>query len=435
MPDIATKPTGLHALSATEIARRIAAGETTAEAVTRDCLERIEARDGVVRAWAFIDPELALEQARALDRGPVRGALHGVPVGIKDVIDTVDMPTQMGSPIYDGYRPSCDASCVAILRAAGAVILGKTVTCEFAGVEPNVTRNPHNPAHTPGGSSSGSAAAVADFMVPIAFGTQTGGSILRPASFCGVVGYKPSFGTINRAGLKFAAESIDTIGPLTRTVEDAALVTAALVGQPAPATEIPATTPRVGLCLTHLWSTVEPATEMAIEDAAKRLTDAGALLGDAVLPAGFEALSEARETFNEFERARAMAYEWHAHRDRISARLAKSIQNGMAMPWPRYLSARRVVADWRARVDELFDGFDVLLAPCVPGEAPEGLGHTGDPRMQGIWTLLHTPTITLPTHKGPKGLPVGIQLVGKIGEDEALLAAARWVWHRLGPAH
>jgi Asp-tRNA(Asn)/Glu-tRNA(Gln) amidotransferase A subunit family amidase len=173
---------------------------------------------------------------------------------------------------------------------------------------------------------------------------------------------------------------------------------------------------------------------MAIEDAAKRLTGAGALLGDAVPPAGFEALSEAREAFNEFERARAMAHEWHADRGRISARLARSIQNGMAMPWPRYLEARRVVAEWRARLDELFGGFDVLLAPCVPGEAPEGLGHTGDPRMQGIWTLLHTPTITLPTHRGPKGLPVGIQLVGKIGADEGLLAASRWVWNRLGPS-
>jgi len=429
MTGTATRSAGLNALSATEVVQKIATGATTAEAVVRDCLARIAERDGAVKAWAFVDPALALRQARELDRGPARGPLHGVPVGIKDVIDTVDMPTQMGSPIYDGYRPRCDASCVAILRAAGAVILGKTITCEFAGVEPNVTRNPHNPAHTPGGSSSGSAAAVADFMVPVAFGTQTGGSILRPASFCGIVGYKPSFGTINRAGLKFAAESIDTIGPLTRTVADAALVTAVLVGATLPTLAWSGAAPRVGVCRTHLWSTAEPATVAAIEDAAKRL---GAV-GEAKLPSGFEALSEAREVFNEFERARAMAHEWHAHRDRISARLAKSIQNGMAMKWERYLASRHVVAGWRARLDALFDGFDVLLAPCVPGEAPEGLGHTGDPRMQGIWTLLHAPTITLPTHRGPKGLPVGIQLVGRIGDDEKLLAAASWVRDRLGP--
>lgn len=427
-----TQSIALNTLSATEIARRIASGSATAEAVVRDCLARIAEREDTVEAWAFVDPELALEQARALDRGPARGPLHGVPIGIKDVIDTVDMPTQMGSPIYDGHQPACDASCVAILRAAGAVILGKTITCEFAGVEPNVTRNPHDPAHTPGGSSSGSAAAVADFMVPIAFGTQTGGSILRPASFCGIVGYKPSFGTINRAGLKFAAESIDTIGPLTRTVEDAALVTAVLVGDAPPVLAWPGSAPRFGLCHTHLWSTAEPATVTALEDAAERLSAAGAIVRETRVPAGFEALSGAREVFNEFERARAMAHEWHAHRARISARLAKSIENGMAMQWERYLESRSVVAGWRARIDALFGNVDVLLAPCVPGEAPEGLGHTGDPRMQGIWTLLHTPSITLPTHRGPKGLPVGIQLVGRIGDDRKLLAAASWAMDRLG---
>jgi len=208
---------GLNQLSATEIASKIAAGETTCEAVARDCLECIAARDDVVKAWVNFNPELALAQARAFDREPRRGPLHGVPIGVKDVIDTFDMPTEMGSPIYRGHRPPADATCVALLRRAGAVILGKTVTCEFAGMAPAATTNPHNPTHTPGGSSSGSAAAVADFMVPAALGTQTGGSVLRPSSFCGTFGYKPTYNTFNKVGLKPAAESIDTIGWIARS--------------------------------------------------------------------------------------------------------------------------------------------------------------------------------------------------------------------------
>src|SRR5262249_51039701 len=210
----------LNQLSATEITHGIEAGKFTAEAVVRDCLDRIAEREPTVQAWATIDPDHALKQARALDRGPRRGALHGVPLGVKDVIDTVDLPTEMGSAIYKGNRAACDAACVAVSRAAGAIVLGKTVTAEFAGMFPGPTTNPHNPAHTPGGSSSGSAAAVADHMVPAAFGTQTGGSVLRPAAFCGVVGYKPTYNLINRAGIKFAAETLDTIGLIARTIDD-----------------------------------------------------------------------------------------------------------------------------------------------------------------------------------------------------------------------
>src|SRR5947207_5481665 len=263
----------LNELSITEIARGIAAGRFTAEAVVRDCLARIEAREPIVQAWATIDPELALAQARALDRGPNGGALHGVPIGVKDVIDTADLPTEMGSPIYKGHRPACDAACVAFSRAAGAVILGKTVTAEFAGMSPGPTTNPHNPAHTPGGSSSGSAAAVADNMVPAAFGTQTGGSVLRPAAYCGVVGYKPTFNLINRSGIKFAAESLDTIGVIARTIGDVELVTAAVIGKE-PARRTMETAPRIGLCRTPLWDTAQPETKHAVEDAAKRLSGA-----------------------------------------------------------------------------------------------------------------------------------------------------------------
>src|SRR6266508_1460233 len=240
----------LNELSATEIARRIAAGETTCEAVVRDHLARIQEREPIVHAWVNFDPDHALRQARLLDKGPVRGALHGVPIGVKDVIDTIDFPTEMGSPIYAGHRAPCDSACVALVRRAGAVILGKTVTAEFAGMFPGPTTNPHNPAHTPGGSSSGSAAAVADHMVPAAFGTQTGGSVLRPAAFCGVVGYKPTFNLINRSGIKFAAETLDTVGLIARSVDDVDLVTATLVNRTPSLGKTLPRAPRFGLCRT-----------------------------------------------------------------------------------------------------------------------------------------------------------------------------------------
>src|SRR5215471_13687861 len=249
---------GLNQLSATEIVSKIEAGDTTCEAVTRDCLARIAARDPTVKAFVNFDPELAIAQAHALDREPRRGPLHGVPIGVKDVIDTFDMPTEMGSPIYRGNRPMADAACVALLRRAGAVILGKTATCELAGMAPAATTNPHNAAYTPGGSSSGSAAGVADFMVPAALGTQTGGSVLRPSSFCGVFGYKPTYNSFNKAGVKPAAESIDTIGWIGRSIEDLALLTAVLrMDEPQPLHKQSAA-PRIGVCRTELWDAAQP---------------------------------------------------------------------------------------------------------------------------------------------------------------------------------
>jgi amidase len=424
----------LNALSATQIASRIAAGAITAVEVVGDCLARIAAREPALHAFAHVDPALALRQARALDGGPNRGALHGVPIGIKDVIDTADQPTQMGSPIYRGHRPACDAACVAVLRAAGAVILGKTVTCEFAGMTPGPTVNPHNPAHTPGGSSSGSGAAVADRMIPAALGTQTGGSVLRPAAYCGVIGYKPTFGAFNRAGLKFAAESLDTIGLLARTVDDVALITSVLLGgrlEPAPAI---GAAPRIGLCRTPLWDTAQPETRHAVEDAAARLAGTGAELRDVVLPEDFAGLrAAARETINNYERSKSMAAEWASHRDLISSKLRRCIELGMEMPYREYLAAITLGESCRARLPAVFEGVDVLLAPCVKGEAPAGLDSTGDPSFQAIWTILHVPTMSLPTHRGPNGLPVGIQLIARRHDDQRLLACARWVWERLGP--
>ena len=423
---------GLNALSASDIARRVAAGEITAEAVTRDCLARIEARETAVHAWAFLDPDVALAQARAIDAAAHKGALAGVPVGIKDIIDTADMPTEMGSAIYRGHRPAIDASCVALLRAAGAVILGKTVTCEFAGPVARETTNPFDPNHTPGGSSSGSAAAVADVMCAAAFGTQTGGSVLRPSAYCGIVGFKPSFGAINRAGIKFAAESLDTIGVHTRTIDDIELLLGALCArQPAPVRPGDAP-PRIGLCRTHLWDDAAPETHAAIEDAASRLGAAGCAVRDAELPADFADLTPAREVVNDYERARSMADEWNRHREQISARMQRSIVNGLALSFEAYAAARRRIEDCAARVGDVFEGFDALLTPTAHGAAPEGLAQTGHHGFQSIWTMVRTPAITLPTHAAANGMPVGIQLVGRPSDDAALLATARWVMDRLG---
>ena len=306
----------LNELSATEIANKIAAGDVTCEAVVRDCLDRIAARDGIVKAWVNFDPELALAQARALDRGPRRGPLHGIPIGVKDIIDTFDMPTEMGSPIYRGHRPLADAACVALLRRAGAVILGKTATCEFAGMAPAETTNPHNPAHTPGGSSSGSGAAVADHMVPAALGTQTGGSVLRPSSFCGIFGYKPTYNTFNKAGVKPAAESIDTLGWLARSIDDIELLSAVLRMQTPEVPRKLKSPPRIGLYRTEMWDTAQDETKAAVEGAAAALRKAGAKVRDVELPEAFIGLRLiARETINFHERTACMAYEWDHHRD------------------------------------------------------------------------------------------------------------------------
>src|SRR5499426_1135855 len=424
--------TNLNELSCTDIVHGIAAGKFTAEAVTRDCLERIKAREDAVKAWATVDADHALAQARALDRGLRRGALHGVPIGVKDVIDTFDLPTEMGSAIYKGNRAACDAACVAVSRAAGAVILGKTVTAEFAGMFPGPTTNPHNPAHTPGGSSSGSAAAVADMMVPAAFGTQTGGSVLRPASYCGVVGYKPTFNLINRSGIKFAAESLDTIGVITRTIDDAELVTGAVIGKE-PARRAMETAPRLGLCRTPLWDSAQPETKHAVEDAAKRLSAAGASVREITLSEEFSRLFHAsRETMNNYERSKSMAADFAAHGERISKVLSDRIKLGMAMPYNDYLAALRLAEDCRAKIEVAFDGLDAMISPCVKGEAPRGLNPTGDPAFQQFWTVLYGPTMSLPTHRGPNGLPVGLQVVARRYDDDRLFACARWIMAKLG---
>jgi len=423
----------LNELAATEIVAKIAGGETTCEAVVRDCVARITARDDVVKAWVNFDPELALAQARALDKGTQRGPLHGVPIGLKDTIDTFDMPTEMGSAVYRGNRPRADASCVGLLRRAGAVILGKTATCEFAGSAPPATTNPHNAAYTPGGSSSGSAAAVADRMVTAALGTQTGGSVLRPSSFCGIFGYKPTYNTFNKAGVWPAADSIDTLGWLARSIDDIALLTAVLrMEAPQPPAKL-ATAPRVGVWRTDLWDTARDETKAAVEDAAKKLGKAGAAVREIDLPDAFNGVHViARSTVGFYERAACMAFLWDHQREALSPQMRRYIENGQKISRQDYIAGMRRLDECRALLPDVFKEFDVLLVPCVPGEAPKGLGATGDPGMQAIWTALHTPTMTLPTHRGPNDLPVGIQLVAQRYDDDRLLACARWIWDKIG---
>jgi amidase len=422
----------LNKLSAADVAKGIAAKKFTTEQVVRDCLDRIAAREPTLHAWATIDPDYALMQARALDRMPSsRGPLHGVPIGVKDIIATEHLPTEMGSPIYKGNRTFGDAACVALARMAGAVILGKTVTAEFAGMFPGPTANPHNLEHTPGGSSQGSAASVADFHVPVAYGTQTGGSVLRPASYCGCVGTKPTFNLINRQGICFAAETLDTIGMLTRTVDDAELLVSVLVNK-TPAYIRLDSPPRLGVCRTPLWDTAQEPTKHAVEDAAKRLAAAGASVKEIVLPEEFEKLYyTARETINNYERSKSMAADWQHHPDKISKVLGDRIKKGFAMKHEDYIGALQLAERCRSRIDDAYEGIDAIISPCVNGEAPKGLAFPGEPAFQQFWTVLNGPTMSLPTHTGPNGLPVGIQLVAPRYADDKLFACARWVMDRL----
>jgi amidase len=421
-------------LGAREAAALIAEGRLTAVALTEACLERIEARDGELRAWAHLDPEAALAQARACDaRGPA-GPLHGVPVGIKDIMDTADMPTEYGSPIYRGHRPATDAICVAKVRAAGGVVLGKTVSTEFAHRQPNIqTRNPHDSARTPGGSSSGSAAAVADFMVPLAFGTQTGGSVIRPASYCGVYGYKPTYDTIATAGVKPLSPGLDTVGTFARNLDDIAWFGAALSdGEPIDIPPWPGAGPRVGLTRTHEWSHAEAATVEAVESAAARLEDAGATVTEVILPSAFAGLAEAQITIMRVEAVQALAWERANHSDRLSAPMRGLLDRGAGISVEVHDSAVTLARKCRARLTEAFAGNEVLLTASARGEAPVGLESTGDPVFNRNWTLLHVPCVTIPFGLGPNGMPVGVQLVAGPGAHERLLSAAKWIATRLG---
>ena len=422
------------ALSVREAAREIAARRLSAEEYAAAWLDSIDAQEATVGAWHYLDREQALAAARRRDREGSGGPLHGIAIAVKDLIDTVDMPTGYGSPIHEGNRPAADASCVALARAAGAVVLGKTVTTEFAAFFPGKTANPHNPAHTPGGSSSGSAAAVAAGMAPLAFGTQTAGSIIRPAAYCGVVGYKPSFGLVARAGVKALADSLDTIGCMARSVEDAAFFIGVLTDR-RELREISAPLPpRLGLCRTAMWDEAEPATIAALDRARGALLAAGARIDDVAVPDEHRGLAEAQDTIMRFEMARSLAWERIERASLISPPLAQMLDYGMSIAAAEYDSARAAVVAARVRLGHFFGDCAAIVVPAAPGEAPEGLGSTGSPIFSRMWTALGTPCVTLPAGRGEKGLPVGIQLVGRIGDDVRLMEAALAVERALAEA-
>ena len=418
----------LESLEATEAVRLLARREITAEALVAACLDRIASAEPEVQAWEWLEPERALAQARAADAAP-RPPLFGLPVGVKDIIDTADLPTACGSPVHRNRRPARDAACVAALRAAGAVILGKTVTTEFAVYTAGRTRNPRRLTHTPGGSSSGSAAAVAARMVPAALGTQTAGSVIRPASFCGVFGFKPSFGRLPMTGIHPLAPSLDTLGVFTRALGDLPLLLGAL-GLPVEDAP-PGRPPRIGVWRTELWDQATPAAQRCVEDAARTLAGAGAVVQDVELGGGCAGLAEAQATVMGVEAASSLAEIRAAHGDALSARLRAFLDAGAGTPPARYREARALAEAGRKRAAEVFTELDVLLTPSAPGEAPLGLGATGDPAFNRIPTLLGLPCLNLPGAVGPAGLPLGLQLVGPAAGDATLLGVAAWVARHL----
>ena len=425
--------TDLRSLTVREAARQIAERRLTAEALTAACLDRIEAREALVGAWQYLDRGQALDAARRRDGEPPRGPLHGIPIAVKDLIDTVGMPTAYGSPIYRGHRPAADASCVALAKAAGAIVLGKTVTTEFAAFTPGKTANPRKPAHTPGGSSSGSAAAVADGMVQLAFGTQTAGSVIRPAAYCGVVGYKPSFGLINRAGVKPLADSLDTVGVLARTVEDAAFFAGVLSERPALRhLAVPSEAPSFGLYRTPMWDEAEPATAAALSAARATLERHGASVMELAIAREHHELAAVQDTIMRFEAVRAFAYERIEHSAELSPRFAQMLDAGMAIGADEYDRALARAAQARAGLAAFFGSCDAVLVPAAPGEAPVGLGNTGDPIFNRMWTLLGVPCVTLPVRWADNGLPTGVQLVGRLGDDPRLMACAAFLERALG---
>lgn len=390
-------------------------------------LEVIADRDPDVEAWDWFDPELARASA-AQKRG---GSLKGVLVGIKDIFDTGDMPTQYGSPIYAGHTPAIDAACVTALKNAGAIIMGKTSTTEFAASNPTKTKNPHDLARTPGGSSSGSAAAVAAGMVPAALGTQTAGSIIRPASFCGVVGYKPTYNLVNRTGLKPFSDYTDTIGVLATEVDLAGRIVAAMADHPA-LIEVPEPqSVHLGICLPPHWESAETASLSALSEAREILQAAGAKISDVSLP---DECLDARSIglrIQHHEARHSFAPEISLSPDLISPILRDVIESGYEIDTDSYEEAKAQAIRARAHIGPLFGQFDAVLTLSAPGEAPVGLETTGSPIFNHIWTLLHLPCINLPGLTGPAGMPVGVQLVCAHGDDAKLLAIAKWAERQL----
>ena len=419
----------LDSLTATAAVRLVQSGKLRPEALMEAYLDHIAQRDPSVLAFAHFDPH----HARAAAAAAPSGSLQGIPIGVKDVLDTADMPSEYGSPIWRGWRPKADAAAVAWARRAGAVVIGKTVTTEFATRHPGPTMNPVNPAHTPGGSSSGSAAGVGAGLFPIAYGTQTAGSIIRPAAYCGVVGYKPTYGMISRIGMKLMADSLDTIGTLARTVADCALLAAAVSGRDlGNPEEKPESAPRVGICRSPTWQAAAPETQALLQQVTETLARAGASVVHRELPDSFDALIRAHPIIMNSESARALGWELAHHPDQLTEGLRERLAFGLSQTQSALEDAYTTFRTTQQAFPDVMAGLDVLVTPAAPGEAPAGLAWTGDPAFNFIWTSLHVPCVTVPAGSGPNGLPLGIQIVGRRGQDRAVLAWAAWVQAAIG---
>lgn len=432
-------------LPAAALRERLANGSLKAVELAKDCLARIQAEEPRIGAWAWLDPDFVMHQAEALDRhraaGRATGSLHGLPVGLKDIIDTARIPTENGTAIDKGRVPDKDAFVVERLKSEGAIIMGKTVTTELAYMHPSGTRNPHAPEHTPGGSSSGSAAAVAAGMVPLAIGTQTGGSVIRPAAFCGVTGFKPTFGSIPRAGILKQSQTLDTVGVFSRDPRDAALLAEVLFGHdaadpatlPAPhpklfetASSTPPLPPVFALVKPPGWEDVDADTKAAFEELAEALGAQQCF--EVPLPAPFTDAAELRRRINFAEMARNYYHYAKAGREHLSETIQEALQEGSATLAKDYLAA----LDWRdvlySGLAQIFSHADAILAPAAPGPAPEGLESTGDSIFNGLWTFVGTPAVTVPVFTSGNGLPMGAQLIGPRGGDARLLRTAAWLY-------
>jgi len=421
-----------HSASGTAVALRqaLVARQTTARQIAQSLIERIERLEPSLHAWKAFEPGAVLRQADTIDQalaaGTPLGLLAGLPVGVKDLFDTADLPTGYGSALYDGHRPKSDADAVQRARAAGAVIMGKTVSTEFAYFTPGPTANPWNAAHTPGGSSSGSAAAVACGMVPLAFGSQTAGSIIRPASYCGVFGLKPTFGLFDIGGAKPFAPSLDTLGWFARTADDLELMRCALAGAPfEPLSTTPPAALRLLSCRTPQWGASDTGGVQAWDRAHRHFEDAGVRLQPATLDAALDGLFDAQKRVMAFEAARSLAPELRQHPDRLGEPLKQLMAIGQGITEDEHRQALDLARARRAQVIEGMGDADAVLAPAATGEAPPGLGATGDPMFSRIWTLLGLPCVNVPGLLGPQGLPIGMQLVGRLNGERRLLEVAR----------
>ncbi len=420
--------TDLHTLTAADAARRIESGTLRSEVLTGAVLDRIEAREPEIGAYVHVDRDTSMDEARIRDREPARGPLHGVPVAVKDVFDTFDMPTAYGSPIYRGHRPPQDSAVVAMIREKGGVILGKTVTPEFATQHPPKTCNPHDLSRSPGGSSAGSAAAVAAGMAPVAVGSQTTGSVVRPAAYCGIVGYKPSFHAVNVAGMKPLAPSMDTVGILSTTVEDAMLLAAVLWdARPVDLDAAAGAAPRIAFCRTPQWDKAEDYMQAAVEEAVSRLSRAGAAVEEVSLPPEFDGLEEAVDTLVGFEMWRTLTFERETYPGLLSPRLKELLAMGEARTGEGYRAALALAAACRALFADMMRGRDVILTPPATGEAPPREESTGDPTFCKIWTAMYGASVTVPAARGPGGLPLGVQVAAPYAADHKALAAAEWI--------